>query len=132
MLVWCGASRSSNFTNVPLDTGHDRWSQSLALNRLNTIAVSHLLGEATTDTSVAVGKARAYYSSCMNTTAIDERGEGEGGSGKQIGLEGREVKIGGGNDIYCVIAANWRMLQCNFYSCQYGTYTCDRCVATGW
>ena len=68
----------------------------------------------------------------------DESGEGKGGegrdgSGEGKGGEGREWEL-----IMIIaftlriIAVKWRMTKCNFYSCQYGTYTCDRCVATGW
>ena len=62
--------------SAPTHAGHGRWGAFEALNQLNIIAISRLLGEATTDTSVAVGKARSYYKSCLDTTAIEKRGEG--------------------------------------------------------
>lgn len=63
---------------LSLDAGRGRWGLFDTLSKQNTIAVSRLLGAATTtDTSEAVGKARAYYSSCLNTSAIEERGGGE-------------------------------------------------------
>ena len=62
--------------SAPTHAGHGRWSAFEALNQLNTIAISRLLGEPMTDTSDAVKKARSFYKSCMDTTAIEKRGEG--------------------------------------------------------
>lgn len=67
----CGGWESTNV----IPEGHGRWSAFEALNQLNTIAISRLLGEPMTDTSDAVKKARSFYKSCMDTTAIEKRGK---------------------------------------------------------
>ena len=81
------------------DAGRGRWGLFDTLSQLNTITVSRLLGAATTtDQSKAVGKARAYYRSCMNTSAIEERGvEGEGEERGRGGWgRGGEGRVGEG------------------------------------